>query len=155
LNVLRVENPPWQAGSADFRESSDPTGGQLFDQVTVRFRLGQGEEICIERENPSHVIVRNALFDNNIPFKEEEVRNERHRTILTRFTITCDVKVEVRLEADYDRGDIRFVQKNVQRFGLSEFRLMPEMLTREALEELASLLLGQENRFEAMCRPAA
>jgi serine/threonine protein kinase len=155
LNVLRIESPPWQTGSADFRETSDSTCGQLFDQVTVRLRLGQGEEISIERENPSHMIVRNSLFDNNITFKEAEVRNERHHTILTRFTITCDVKVEVRLVADYERGDIRFVQKNLQRFGSSEFRFMPEMLTQEALEELANLLLGQESRFEAMCRQTA
>jgi serine/threonine protein kinase len=151
-NVLRVESPPWQEGSADFRELSDQKGGQLLSQVFVGFRLGHGNEIYVERENPSHMMVRNSLFDNNITFQETEVRNERHHTILTRFTITCDVKVEVRLFADYERGDIRFVQKNVQRFGSSEFRLTAEMLTQEALEELAGFLLGQENHFEAMCR---
>ena len=152
LNVLRVENPPWQHGSADFREKADATGGQLFEQVSVSFRLGQGKELCIERENPAHMSVRNSLFDNNVTFTETEERNEHYQTVRTRFLITCDVKVEARLVADYERGDIRFIQKNVQRFGSSEFRLAPETLTQEALEEFANLLLGQESRFEAMCR---
>jgi serine/threonine protein kinase len=152
LNMLRIDNLVWREGSADFRVLSSATDDPLLELVIVRFRLGNGQTVCVERETPSHTMIRNVLSDNNLTFEEQEVHNGRNQLVSTRFMIACDVKVDVKLVADYETGNIHLTHKNVQRFGSNEYTLSPETLTQEALEEMASLLLGKESRFESICR---
>ena len=156
INVVNFDQLAWQEGRADYRTVASAGEDKLFEQVTVRCRLGApGRELSVERENPAHEVFRNALFENNIVFKEDGVRNERGHVARTLFTFSREVKAGLIFVADYKVGDIRLQLRNLQRFGMAEYRLPPEALTHEALEELGRLLLGEPSRFEKMFRRVA
>ncbi|MBI4984604.1 MAG: hypothetical protein HZC24_04475 [Rhodocyclales bacterium] len=57
--------------------------------------------------------------------------------------------------ADYKAGDIRLLVRNIRRFGAAEYRLPFEILDQGAFEELARLILGEENRIEKLFRRVA
>lgn len=155
LNLVSFDDLTWQEGRADFRMVPDTAEDKLYEQVTLRFRLGSGRELRVERENPAHETFRAALFENNITFQEDGVRNERGHVSRTAFTFPCEVKAGLIFVADYKVGDIRLQLRNLQRFGSAEYRLAPEALTHEALEELGRLLIGETSRFEKMFRRVA
>lgn len=155
MNVVSFDRLVWQEGRADFRMLPGAAEDRLYEQVTLRFRLASGQELRVERESPAHEAFRNALFENNITFKEEGVRNDRGHIAHMSFAFPCEVKAGLIFVADYKVGDIRLQLRNLQRFGATEYRLPPEALTQEAFEELAHLLLGEQSRFEKMFRRVA
>jgi len=155
MNLVSFDGMSWQEGRADFRLLPQATEDRLLQQVTLRFRLGAGREISIERENPAHEVFAKALHDVGIQFQSEEFRNARNHIERTVFRFPCDVRAGFGFTADYEQGDIRLVLRNVRRFGGAEYRLSYEALDQGTLEEMARLLMGEENRFEKMFRRVA
>jgi len=154
-NIVTFDNLVWQEGRADFRMLPAAAEDRLYQHVTLRFRLAADKQLRVERENPAHEAFRNALFENSIGFTEEGVRNDRGHIGRTAFIFPCEIKAGLIFAADYKLGDIRLQLHNLQRFGVSEYRLAPEALTQEAYEELARLVLGEQSRFEKMFRRVA
>jgi hypothetical protein len=56
---------------------------------------------------------------------------------------------------DYEGGIIRFKLKNVEDFGPTVYTLEPDSITDEALEALATLLIGKESTFSNYNRRAS
>lgn len=155
LNLATFDGMSWQEGRADFRLLSQATDDRLLQQVTLRYRLGAGRQIVVERENPAHEAFAKALHDAGIQFQSEELRNARNHVERTVFTFPCEVRAGFGFTADYEQGDIRLVLRNVRRFGGAEYRLAFEALDQGTLEEMARLLMGEESRFEKMFRRTA
>lgn len=155
LNLATFDGMSWQEGRADFRLLPQATEDRLLQQVTLRYRLGAGRQIAVERENPAHEAFAKALHDAGIQFQAEESRNARNHVERTVFTFPCEVRAGFGFTADYEQGDIRLVLRNVRRFGGAEYRLSHEALDQGTLEEMARLLMGEESRFEKMFRRAA
>jgi hypothetical protein len=155
LGLVNLEGMSWQEGRADFRLLPDASEDRLVEQVTLRYRLGSGQELRVERENPTHEAFRVALMEWNIPFKSEETRNAKNFTERTTFIFPCEVKAGFALAADYKIGDIRLLVRNIRRFGAAEYRLPHEALDHGTLEEMARLIMGEDSRFEKMFRRVA
>ena len=155
LGLVNLEGLSWQEGRADFRLLPDASEDRLLDQVTLRYRLGSGEQLRVERENPTHEAFRVALMEWNLPFKAEEVRNAKNHIERMTFAFPCEVKAGLALAADYKVGDIRLLVRNIRRFGAAEYRLPHEALDQGTFEELARLIMGEESRFEKMFRRVA
>lgn len=155
LGIASLDGLAWQEGRADYRLVPEAKEDRLVDQVTFRFRLGSGQQITIERENPAHEAFQKTLAELNIPFKTEEVRSDRGHVLKMVFNFPCEVKAGLAFAADYKAGDIRLLVRNIRRFGAAEYRLPHEALTHEAHEELAKLVMGEESRFEKMFRRVA
>lgn len=155
LGIASLEGLAWQEGRADYRLVPEAKEDRLLDQVTLRYRLGSGGQLSIERENPAHETFQKTLTELNIPFKAEEVRNERGHVLRVVFSFPCEVKAGLAFAADYKAGDIRLLVRNILRFGAAEYRLPHEALSHEAHEELAKLIMGEESRFEKMFRRVA
>ena len=71
------------------------------------------------------------------------------------FTFPAEVKAGLVFAADYSAGDIRFLMRNIRRFGAAEYRLPFDILNHDTFEELARLILGEESRIEKMFRRVA
>lgn len=155
LNLATFDGLAWQEGRADFRLLPQATEDRLLQQVTLRYRLGAGRQLSVERENPAHEAFAKALHDAGIQFQSEEFRNVRNHVERTVFTFPCEVRAGFGFTADYEQGDIRLVLRNVRRFGGAEYRLSYEALDQGTLEEMARLLMGEESRFEKMFRRVA
>ena len=155
LGLVNIEGLSWQEGRADFRLVPDASDDRLIDQVTLRFRLASGQQLRVERENPAHEAFRAALMEANIAYKEEEFRNQKNHVERAVYSFPAEVKAGIVFAADYKAGDIRMLSRNVRRFGAAEYRLPFQLLDQAAFEELARLVLGEENRIEKMFRRVA
>lgn len=155
MGIVNLEGLAWQEGRADFRLLPDSTEDRLVDQVTLRFRLASGQQLRIERENPAHQAFRTALLEANIAFKEEEFRNQKGHVERAAYTFPAEVKAGLVFAADYNAGDIRLLLKNIRRFGSAEYRLPFEILDQATFEQLAQLILGEENTIDKMFRRVA
>lgn len=155
LNLVQIDGLVWQEGRTDYRLVAEAKEERLLEQVTQRFRLAADRKFAIERENPAHEAFRRALIEANIAYHEEEFRNEKSRVERARYTFSGEVKAGLALIADYQAGDIRFLTRNIRRFGAVEYRVPYETLNQETFEEIGRLILGDENRIDKMFRRVA
>lgn len=155
LSLASFDAMAWLEGRADYRLLPQATDDRLLQQVTLRYRLGAGRQLQVERENPAHEAFATCLHEAGVQHQTEEFRNARNRVERTVFTFPCEVRAGIGFTADYAQGDIRVVLRNVRRFGGAEYRLAHESLDQTALEELAHLIMGGESRFEKMFRRVA
>jgi hypothetical protein len=137
----------WVDGAADFRMLPTATEDRLYETMTVRFRLSAPHQLQVERDALGVEPLRKMLHDANIAFQLEERKNKRSQIESGLFTIPCALKAGFLLKADYETNDLVLRTRNIDRFGMMEFRLQAGDLTQATLDELAQLMLGQENQF--------
>ncbi|MCX8086142.1 MAG: hypothetical protein N3C63_04470 [Rhodocyclaceae bacterium] len=145
----------WVEGAADFRMVPSATEDRRYESMSARFRLAAPKNIVIERDALGIEPFRKTLHDYNIVFKVEEKLNARHQPEAARFIFPCEIKAGFLIKADYERGDFVLRTRNIDRFGMMEFRLQAEELNHATLDELAHLFLGEKSRFLQMFRRTA
>jgi hypothetical protein len=145
----------WTEGAADFRMVPSATEDRRYDNLTARFRLAAPQQITLERDAIGIEPLRKLLHDHNIAFTLEEKKNARSQVELGRFSIPCEIKAGFLIKADYTAGCLILRTRNIERFGMMEFRLQAEELHQETLDELTKLFLGEKSRFMAMFRRSA
>ncbi len=146
FGVAEFDEMAWQEGRADFRMQEVSSDNRLYDQVTLRYRLAGPKQFRVERENPALEKLRKALFDYGIAFTADEQRNERNQVERATFSFPCEIKAGLLLAANYESGKLLLRTRNIERFGIMEYQLLPEAINQEALDELARLILGENNR---------
>lgn len=147
FGIVDFNELTWQEGRADFRLQSAASEDRFYDQVTLRYRLSCPKKLQVTRDNPAHEKLHKALFDNNIVFTTDEVRNERGYVERATFSFPCEIKAGLQLTGDYSSGQLIMRSRHIDRFGIMEYRFGPEAVTQEALDELARLILGEPNRI--------
>lgn len=145
----------WIEGAADFRKELTATEDRRFDNVSARFRIAAQKSIVVERENPKIEPLRKALHDYGVAFEIVERMNGYNIAEHARFTIPCQIKAGFLVKADYAAGNLLLRTRNIDRFGMMEFRLRPEDLNHETLDELTKLFLGEKSRFLTLFRRTA
>jgi hypothetical protein len=71
------------------------------------------------------------------------------------FRVLGEIRIEVRLVADYVESLVRVEARNLEWFGASTFVVSADALDRSVLDELGWLLLGRPNRFGLVAERAA
>ncbi|MCX8017164.1 MAG: hypothetical protein N2690_04580 [Rhodocyclaceae bacterium] len=145
----------WVEGAADFRMVPSASEDRRYESLSARFRLAAAKNIVVERDAIGIEPFRKTLHDHNIVFKIDEKRNARNLPESARFTFPCEIKAGFLIKADSARGDFVLRTRNIDRFGMMEFRLPVETLNHETLDELAQLFLGAKSRFLQMFRRSA
>lgn len=145
----------WVEGATDFRMLPTATEDRLYEIVTVRLRLAAPRQLQAERDTLGVEPLRKMLHDFNIVFQIEERKNRRNQTESATFTFLCEVKAGFQIRADYESNQLILRTRNIDRFGVMEFRLQAGDLTQIALDELAQLMLGQPSRFLKLFRRSA
>lgn len=145
----------WVEGAADFRMLPTATEDRLYETMTARFRLAGPGQIQVERDTLGVEPLRKQLHDANIAFQLEERKNKRSQVESGLFTLPCEMRAGFLIRADYEANSLVLRTRNLDRFGMMEFRLQAGDLTQVALDELAQLMLGQESRFLKLFRRSA
>lgn len=145
----------WVEGAADFRMVPSATEDRRYDSLTARFRIAAPQQIVVERDAIGIEPLRKALHDYSVVFSLEEKLNARQQAERGRFTIPCEIKGGFLIKADYAAGDLVLRTRNIDRFGMMEFRLRAEDLNQETLDELTKLFLGEKSRFLTLFRRSA
>lgn len=148
LGSLEFSGLQWQEGFADYRTHPHSSGsGAIYEQVTLNCNLQAPEKLTIERDAISADSFRKALFDNGIVFTCDEVKNARRMLLKASFSITAEVKVNLRWRGDLEQGAIVLESRNLERFGSRDYVFAPEAINMAMLDQFALLLLGQPNQF--------
>ena len=145
----------WVEGAADFRMVPSATDDRRYESLTTRFRITSGKSITVDREALTIEPLRKMLHDYGIAFTVDEKLNARNQAERARFTFPCEIKAGFLIKADYAAGNLLLRTRNIDRFGMMEFRLLPDELTHETLDELTKLLLGDKSRFMTLFRRSA
>lgn len=145
----------WVEGATDFRMLPTATEDRLYEVVTVRLRLAAPRQLQAERDTLGVEPLRKMLHDFNIVFQTEERKNRRNQTESATFTFPCEVKAGFLIKADYEANQLVLRTRNIDRFGVMEFRLQAGELTQATLDELAQLMLGQSSNFLRLFRRSA
>jgi hypothetical protein len=130
----------------EFR-TSQREGSEHFENLTVIFKRSKPEQLIVKRDAENLERFRDMLWQNNMRFTSEPIRNDRRVIISETFTINCDIICGVDIVGDYDNGAIRFKLKNVEDFGPTVYTLEPSSVTDPALEDFAKLLIGKDSNF--------
>jgi hypothetical protein len=138
----------------DFR-SAHREGSEHFENLTVNFKRSKPEQLTVKRDAENIERFRDLLWQNNMRFTSDPIKNERRVTVSETFTINCEVICGVDIVGDYESGTIRFKLKNVEDFGPTVYTLEPDSITDEALEAFATLLIGKESTFSNYNRRAS
>lgn len=152
FGVVEFDNMNWEEGRADFRMQQIASENRFYEQVTLRYRLQAPKQFRVTRENPAMEKLHKALFDHSIVFKTDEERNERGHAERATFTFPCEIKAGLMLVGDPASGEMILRTRNIERFGAMEFRMSPERLDAESLDELTHLILGKPNRVAQLFR---
>lgn len=155
FGVAEFDELTWQEGRADFRMQEGSSEDRYYSQVTLRYRLAGPKQFRVVRENPALEKLHKALFDNNIAFTTDETRNERNQVEKATFTFSAEVKAGLQLSGNYETGKLTLRTRNIERFGVTEYQLQPESITQDALDQLAQLILGENNRINQMFQRTA
>ena len=145
----------WVEGAADFRMVPTATDDRRYESLTARFRIASPQQIAVERDAIGVEPLRKTLHDYGVAFSVEEKQNARHQVERARFVFPCEIKAGFLIKADYEAGNLLLRTRNVERFGMMEFRLQAGDLNQETLDELTRLFLGEKSRFMAMYRRTA
>jgi len=139
----------------DYR-TSQRNSSEHYEELTIAFRRSKPDTFVVKREAELIERFRDLLWQNNMRFTSEAVRNERRVITHEFFTVNNEVICGADVVADYEEGVIRFKLKNVEDFGPSIYTLEPAVVNDKSLEDLAKLLIGKvDTNFEIYNRKAA
>jgi hypothetical protein len=138
----------------EFR-TSQREGSEHFENLTVTFKRTKPEQLTVKRDAENLERFRDLLWQNNMRFTSEPLRNDRRVIVSETFIINCDIVCGVDIVGDYDNGAIRFKLKNVEDFGPTVYTLEPSSITDPALEDFAKLLIGKDSTFNQYNRRPA
>jgi len=137
----------WVEGTADYRMVPSATEDRLYESLYVRLRIAAPGPLRFERQDLATETLRKQLHDYNIAYHLEEIRDQRNRVERGIFTLPREVKAGLMFKADYPNDNVILNTRNIERFGMMEFRLRPDDLHQETLDELVRLMLGEPSQF--------
>lgn len=139
----------------DYR-TSQRNNAEHYEELTITFRRAKPDTFVVKREAELIERFRDLLWQNNMRFSSESVRNDRRVITHEFFTINNEVICGADVVGDYDEGVIRFKLRNVEDFGPSIYTLEPAVINDKSLEDLAKLFIGKiDTNFEIYNRKAA
>ena len=144
---VKFDSLTWQEGFSDYRVLPGATDNRLFERVTVHYTLTGSSPIVAEKEAPGIELFTRTLSAHGLSAETQDFKNERGRTVRTRFTIKREIRGSLLFVGDYVAGDICLSTRNVQCLGNEMYRIPYDVLTHVALEELALLVLGASKQF--------
>ncbi|MCG6874234.1 MAG: serine/threonine protein kinase [Betaproteobacteria bacterium] len=119
----------------------------LLESITLTVNCFAPQQFRFER--PPNSVKPFVEFLNECALRHtiSRVRNERGEMTGAVFRVLGEIRIEVRLAADYVGAKIDIKARNLEQFGESAFVVSGDALDRSLLDELGWLLLGRPNHF--------
>lgn len=131
----------------------------LLESITLTVNCFAAQQFRFERPTGSVKAFVEYLNECALRHTISKVRNDQRETTGAVFRVLGEIRIEVRLVADYAGSMVRVAARNLEGFGASAFVVAADALDRSLLDELGWLLLGRPNRFalvaEREATPAA
>lgn len=144
LTVGKIDGLSQNDYRIDYR-TSQRNATERFEELTVTFRRSKPGTFTIKREAEGIERFRDLLWQNNMRFTSEAVRNDRRVITHEFFTINNEVICGADIVGDFEQGVLRFKLKNVEDFGPTLYTLEPSAINDKSLEDLAKLFIGQSD----------
>ena len=143
------KNLKWQNARLDLRKRglSDTA---LYDYVTFFVNLHSPDPIVLQRpwsQLESTKSELKHLMLETLDDLHEVGKNIRQEWL--ELNMVPDVKVQIKFQGNYEQGFIAVAARNIENFGATSFRLKPEDVTQQMLDELGLFLLGRSNKLPA------
>ena len=134
----------WQNAGADYRKQ-DLSDSALMDHVSFLLRLTAAGPVTVTRrwnqldtlKNELHVFGLRALDDLDMLVRSKS----QQEVFLAR--LAPDFQIKIKFHGDYKEGLIDMQCNNLDGFGASSFKLNPETVTSELLDDFGCFLIGR------------
>jgi len=119
----------------------------LYDSIHFFVRWASDANLVVERDSTAQVQrVRDALWTCNVRYTEDQLRPTATLVRIV-FNIPRNMVTDVVIRADHDKGTLLFSTRNLARLGPEDFRVPSGEVTKEVLDDLGRMLLGQRSNF--------
>jgi hypothetical protein len=134
-------------GSADYRFRRS-VGEEHFDYVVFRLKVAHPQPQKLEVSGDQLAKVRERLDAMGARYQVvQERKNDFGMVTQAKLMVAGPFPCEIVVRGDYDKPGFVFEMENVGRLGASRFRLGPDELTDDVLDELGAWLLGADDAF--------
>ncbi len=123
-----------------------------YGEVQVAYRDWCDKVLTVKKGPDDMEKFRDVLWQSNIEHKSEQFRNERKVITHEVFKVSCDFRVQAKIEGDHENGKIKIVTKNVGGFQVDLFLLMAQEMNEQAVEEFAKYFIGRPNKWEDLVK---
>ena len=146
-------NLSWQNALADYRKQS-LADNALIDHVSFSVRLQAQEPVTVTRRWNQMDALKKELDTYGLrPLDDPDmlVRNKSQQETFS-LRISPDFLLKIVFKGDYASGMLEISGRNFDEFGLCAFRLDPEHVSGEMLDDLGRFLLGRTDELPAPLR---
>jgi hypothetical protein len=133
-------------GSADYR-SRRLVGEERFDYVVFKFGVAFVRPERFEVSGEQLPKIRQRLDKMAVRYEALEKKNDFGMVVHAKLMVTGPFPCQIVLRGDYDKPGFIVEMENVGRSGERRFRLGPDELSDETLDELGHWLLGADDAF--------
>lgn len=143
--------PPlkWKDAFADYRKR-DLSDNAFLDHVSFRVRLVSPAPVMVTRRLNQVEILKKELHAfglRSLGDLDELSRNKQQETIQVH--LAPDFFVRIRFQGNYDGDRIDVRCNNLEGFGAVAFKLAPESVTSNLLDETGRFLIGRSDNLPA------
>lgn len=117
-------------------------------RVTLAFTcVGNGDVSFNVEGKPQVGRLREFLNSCKMPFTSREYRDDRHNLVSALFNVEAKVPVLFNFELADDKKTINLTIRNFEGLGTHLYRLQPEMIDEQLLDQMGRYLLRADNHF--------
>lgn len=126
-------------------------GKDFIDTITLRFKCAADRALTGEKNTPSLIAaMREYLWDYNIKFEVQEMKNQRGFVERAVFRVPCEVPVSLTFSSDLEKSIIKIRAKNLERFSEATFIYDLDEINEKLLDEFSKVLIGRPNNFRQL-----
>ncbi|HLX22260.1 MAG TPA: hypothetical protein VKR38_02850 [Usitatibacter sp.] len=118
-----------------------------YGEVHIAYRCWSDKVLTIKKGPDDMEKFRDLLWQSNIEHKSEQFRNERKVITHEVFKVSCDFRVQGKIEGDHESGRLKIVVKNVGGFSVDLYNIMGGEMNDQAVEEFAKYFIGRPNHW--------
>lgn len=143
----------WRGAFLDVRKQ-DLSATALLAHATFSVTYSAPEPVLVTRPWDQLEALKAELGSLNLKVMDEaELDSKRPKQEWLQVRLAPDFPVHLRFLANYDKGHIDVLSRNLLAFGISSFRLQPEDVTSAMLDDLGRVLLSRADKLPAALQP--
>ncbi len=137
----------WRGATIDYRKQSIADDA-LMEYVTFSVNLYAPEPVQLKRPWVPIETLKKELHHLRLRLLDDvETVNKKTRHEWLNARLAPDFPVQIRFQGNYAETDIDVLCRNIDSFGVTANKLMPEDVTPEFLDSLGFFLLGRSDKL--------
>lgn len=146
-------NLKWQGAHLEIRKQ-DLSSTALLAHVTFSVNYQAPGPVLVTRPWSQLEALKAELGSLKLhPIDESELDSKRPKQEWLQVRLAPELPVHLRFLANYDKGHIDVLSRNLLAFGISSFRLQAEDVTSALLDDMGRILLSRSDTLPAALRP--